>query len=482
MTIAFETVRSRRYEAVTADGATLAVARFVRATSYASIPAQVRESARQVMADTVAVMLAAARSEVGPPLREYLGRNPAPGAAPVIGWPDRVAPEIAAMINGTLGHALDYDESTSLYPAHPSGPILAALLSCQEPAALDGQALLTAYVTGFQSGGLIARAVGLSHYLRGWHATGTLALFAAVAALAKARDLAEDEICTALGIAASLSAGMTRNFGTMTKPLHPGWAARSALVAVELASVGWTANQQILEIPRGYLSVYGDESSDPTAAVPEYTVPWIFASPGVALKKYPCCYATHRAIDAVLALRAELGAGRITSLACRVPPGGLNQLPYGRPATALEGKFSAPYACAAALLDGQVTLDTFTEEAVMRPQIAALYPVIDIREDPACLMDGPVTGDINDGYVEVTATTATGQAAAVRVHTPSGSPEHPMGWDEIAAKFGACCQSVLMDATESGTLFAELRHIDEQPDVRALIAGIKVGLYRDAGI
>jgi 2-methylcitrate dehydratase PrpD len=463
---------------VTAEGATRAVARFVRATTYASIPGQVRESARQVIADTIAVMLAAAGSDVVPALREYLRRNPAPGAAPVIGWPARVAPEVAAMINGTLGHALDYDESTSLYPAHPSAPILAALLSCQEPAALTGQALLTAYVTGFQAGGQIARGIGLAHYLRGWHATGTLALFAAVAAVAKARDLAEDEICTALGIAASLSAGMTRNFGTMTKPLHPGWAARSALVAVELASVGWSANQQIIEAPRGYLALYGDERSDPATVAPEPPVTWIFVSPGVALKKYPCCYATHRAIDAVLALRARLGAGKITGLTCRVPPGGLTQLPYSRPATGLEGKFSGPYACAAALLDGQVTLGTFTDAAVTRTQIAALYPLIEVREDPACLADGPATGDINDGYVEVTATTAAGRTAAVRVRAPSGSPEHPMDWDEIAAKFGACCQWVLMDAEESGALFAALRNIDQQRDVRALIAGITVGLYR----
>ncbi len=464
---------------MTADGATRAVARFVRSTSYVSIPWQVRESARQVIADTVAVMLAAAGSEVVPSLRAYLERNRAPGPAPVIGWGVTAAPEVAAMLNGTLGHALDYDESTSLYPAHPSAPILAALLSCQEPAALDGETLITAYVTGFQAGGQIARGIGLAHYLRGWHATGTLTLFAAVAAVAKARRLGEDEICTAIGIAASLSAGMTRNFGTMTKPLHPGWAARSALVAVELASVGWTANQQILEVPRGYLELYGDGSSDPDVLALERPAPWVFVSPGVALKKYPCCYAAHRAIDAVLALRAELGAGQITRLSCRVPPGGLRQLPYSRPGTALEGKFSAPYACAAALLDGEVSLSTFTDAAVNRAQIAALYPRIEVREDPACLGDGPVTGDVNDGYVEATATTAAGRTVAVRVRAPSGSADHPMGWPEIAAKFETCCASVLMDAAQSGTLFAALRHIDKERDVRALIAGITVGLYRD---
>lgn len=462
------------------DGATQAVARFIRGTAYQSIPEPVREAARRTIADTVAVFLAGSGGDVVPHLREYLKRNPSPGAAPIIGWGTSATPEVAAMINGALGHALDYDEVTTLYPAHPSVPVLSALLASQEPASLDGESLLAAYVTGFEVGGQIARGIGLAHYHRGWHATGTLALFSALAAVAKARDLSEDEIRTAFGIAASFSSGMQRNFGTMTKPLHSGWAARSALVAIELASVGWTANPQILEIPRGYLALYGDEHSDPEKIAPALGVPWVFAEPGVSLKKYPCCWALHRGIDAVLALRAELGAENITSLSCHMPPGAFSQVPYMRPATGLEAKFSPTYACAAPLLDGQVTLQTFTDAAVRRPEIAALYDRIEVVEDPACNESDKSKGGVGDapgeiGYVEVTATTQ-GDKRTVRVYAPTGSPQHPMTWEEIEAKFADCARSVLMDEARAAELFAALRGIDKRGDVRSLVAGISLPL------
>ncbi|HEX4833913.1 MAG TPA: MmgE/PrpD family protein [Trebonia sp.] len=466
---------------MTDGGATRAVARFITQVTYGSIPEPVREAARRTIADTIAVLLAGSGGEVVPPLREYLKRNPSPGSAPVIGWGTSATPEVAAMVNGTLGHALDYDEVTTLYPAHPSVPILAALLASPEPAALDGEALVTAYCTGFEVGGQIARGIGLAHYHRGWHATGTLALFSALAAVAKARGLTEDEICTAIGVAASFSSGMQRNFGTMTKPLHSGWAARSALVAAELSSVGWTASPEILDKPRGYLALYGDEASDPARIEPALGVPWVFAEPGVSLKKYPCCWALHRAIDAVLQLRAELGAGNIARLSSHMPPGAFSQVPYMRPVTGLEGKFSPTYAPAAALLDGEVTLATFTDQAVSRPQVAALYDRIEVAEDPACNESDKAKGGVGDapgeiGYVEVTATTTSGETRVARVYAPTGSPQHPMTWAEIEAKFADCARSVLMDEAQAAALFAAFRAVDQQRDVRSLVAGISLPL------
>jgi 2-methylcitrate dehydratase PrpD len=470
---------------MTNAGATREVARFIKQTTFASIPEPVRESARRTIADTIAVVLAGSGGDVVPHLREYVRRNAAPGSSAIIGWGTRTTPEVAAMVNGTLGHALDYDEVTTLYPAHPSVPILTALLASPHPQALSGNALVTAYTVGFEAGGQIARGIGLGHYHSGWHATGTLGLFAALAAVVKARDFSEDEICTALGIAASLSSGMQRNFGTMTKPLHSGWAARSALVAAELASVGWTANQQILEIPRGYLSLYGTADSDPEKISPALGVPWVFVEPGVSLKKYPCCWATHRVIDAVLALRAELGAENIRHLSCRMPPGAFSQLPYQRPVTGLEGKFSAPYACAAALLDGQVTLTSFTDKSVGRPEITALYERIEVIEDPACNESDKSRGGAGDapgeiGYVSVTATTSEG-AKTVEVYAPTGSPQYPMTWDDIEAKFADCAASVLMDQERAAALVAALRAIDQHEDVRSLVADICLPLDAIAG-
>src|SRR6201999_4106462 len=141
---------------------------------------------------------------------------------------------------------------------------------------------------------------------------------------------------------------------------------------------------------------------------------------------YPCCWALHRGIDAVLGLRAELGADNIASLSVHMPPGAFSQVPYMRPVTGLEGKFSPTYASVAPLLDGQVTLETFTDAAVNRPGVAALYDKVEVVEDPACNQSDKSKGAVGDapgeiGYVEVTARAGTDRRT-VRVYAPTGSP------------------------------------------------------------
>ncbi len=182
----------------------------------------------------------------------------------------------------------------------------------------------------------------------------------------------------AFGIAASMSSGLRRNFGTMTKPLHSGLAARSALTALRLAQSGFTAAPDILEAPSGFFSTYGVEESDPDVAVRDLGRPFVINDPGLALKKFPCCYATHRAMDGLLALRAKLGfeADGVEKITCRMPPGGMRVLTYPRPVTGLEGKFSLPYTLAAGALDGKYALDSFTDAAVPEIDMKARRMVV----------------------------------------------------------------------------------------------------------
>ena len=172
----------------------------------------------------------------------------------------------------------------------------------------------------------------------------------------------------AFGIASSMASGLQRNFGTMTKPLHAGWASRSALAAVNLARSGFTAAPDVLEAPAGFFAAYGVEESRPETAIKQLGNPWVIADPGLALKQFPCCYASHRGMDGVLQLRQRLGlnAANLARLECRMPPGGMRVLIYPQPTTGLEGKFSLQYALAAGVLDGQYTLWSFTDEAVNR--------------------------------------------------------------------------------------------------------------------
>src|SRR5688572_3934562 len=417
-------------------GATEAVATFISRTSIAALPADAPEKAAKAIADTFAVMLAGAGSEVREPLLRYANAGHERGPVPLLGTGLSASPETAALVNGTFAHGLDYDDVLAIMPGHPSAVILAAAIASLDGERVSGKAFIEAYVLGIEVGGKIGIGMTQGHYHRGFHATGTLALFSAMAALAKLHRLDVAATRQAFGIAASMASGLRRNFGTMTKPLHTGIAARSALTALRLAQSGFTAAPDILEAPAGFFAAYGVEESDPDVAVRDLGRPFVIADPGLALKKFPCCYATHRAMDGLLVLREKLGfeAAAVDRIVCRVPPGGMRVLTYPRPATGLEGKFSLPYALAAGALDGKYTLDSFTDAAVRREEIAKLYTRIQAAEDSSCQGDDPEfekRSSGSRGFVEVEVKLRDGRSEQIRVDKAPGSPGRDMSWEEL---------------------------------------------------
>ena len=452
-------------------GATAAIATFIANTSTRDFPPDSTEKAKKAIADTFAVIIAGAGSEVAEPLRKYLAAAQAPGTVPILGTGMTAAPETAALINGTYGHALDYDDVLSIMPAHPSAVIIAALLASLDGKRVSGAAFIEAYVVGVEVGGNIGRGMTNGHYQRGFHATGTLAMFSGLAALAKLHGLDIATTQQAFGIASSMASGVRRNFGTMTKPLHTGIAARSALTAHNLAAAGFTAAPDVLEAKAGFFSSYGVAESDPGVAVNALGKPFIVVDPGLALKKFPCCYASHRAIDGLLALRAKLAcdATSIEKVVCRMPPGGMHVLTYPRPTTGLEGKFSLHYPLAAAALDGKCTLWTFTDEAVRRREIEALYTRIDAAESPACRGDDPLyetRSSGSKGFVEVELHLRNGKSDKIRVDQAPGSPARELTWNEIHEKFADCArhsQHVAEKAAEEA--FETIRKLEQIEDI-----------------
>src|SRR4051812_7081601 len=421
-------------------GATAAIAKFIVTTSLKEFPAASIEKAKKALVDTFAVIIAGAGSEVAEPLRKYLAAAQAPGVVPILGTSMTAAPETAALINGTYGHALDYDDVLSIMPAHPSAVIVAALLSSLGDKRVDGRTFIEAYLIGVEVGGNIGIGMTNGHYQRGFHATGTLALFSGLAALAKLHGLDPAVTQQAFGIASSMSSGLRRNFGTMTKPLHTGIAARSALTAFNLAASDFSAAPDVLEAKAGFYSSYGVKESSTDVTVGGLGNPFVIVDPGLALKKFPCCYASHRAIDGALTLRAKLGfdANSIDKIICRMPPGGMHVLTYPRPVTGLEGKFSLHYPLAAAVLDGKCVLSTFTDEAVHRPEIAALYERIDAAEHESSRGDDPLfetRSSGSKGFVEVEVRLKDGRSERMRIDKPPGSPQRELSWDDLQQKF-----------------------------------------------
>jgi 2-methylcitrate dehydratase PrpD len=456
-------------------GLTETLARFIHDQSLADLPPPALERAKKGLADSFAVILAGAGSEVAAPLARYVAAAGERGDSPILGSTLSATPEVAALVNGAFGHALDYDDVLSIMPAHPSALIVAATCGALGDRAVTGRQLLEAYVLGLETGGKIGVGITVGHYNRGFHGTGTLGIFAALGALIRLESLDVETARTAFGIAASMASGLQRNFGTMTKPLHTGWAARSALAAVRLAGSGFTAAPDVLEAPAGFFAAYGVEASSPETAAERLGRPWVIEDPGIALKRFPCCYASHRAMDAVLTLRARLGfeAGDVERVECRMPPGGMRVLTYHRPRTGLEAKFSLEYALAAGVEDGGYTLASFSDAAVQRPAVAALLDRVAAHEDARCGGEDPDLERRSSGtrgFVEVEVRLRDGRRDQVRVDEAPGAPSRELVWSDVEAKFRDCAAQCGLAPTAVDAAFAQLRDLESVADLRPLIA------------
>jgi 2-methylcitrate dehydratase PrpD len=456
-------------------GLTETIARFIADAGLRSVPAEAIENSKRVLADTFAVILAGAGSEVAEPLRTYVGRSGSTGESPILGAELTASAEIAALVNGTFGHSLDFDDVLTMMPGHPSAIILAALLATTGSRRISGAELLEAHIVGIEVGAKIGLAITIGHYDRGFHGTGTLGIFSAIGALAKLHRLDLDTTRTAFGIASSMASGVRRNFGTMTKPLHTGWAARSALSAIELARCGFTAAPDALEAKSGFFAAYGVEDSNPEVACESLGRPWTIVDPGIGLKKWPCYNGSQRGMHGVLQLREKLGfsAQDLERLECRMPPGGMKVVIYPRPSTGLEGKFSLQYAMAAGVLDGKYSLWTFSDAAVRRPEIDALYPRIECREDPRCGASDPLLATLAAGargFVEIEVRLKSGRHEVIRVDAAPGHPKYPLSWSDIEQKFVDCAAHGGVEPTQAGRAFEALKRLQDCADLSEIIA------------
>jgi 2-methylcitrate dehydratase PrpD len=267
----------------------------------------------------------------------------------------------------------------------------------------------------------------------------------------------------ALGIAASTAAGLRQNFGTMTKPLHPGQAAMNGVTAAQLAQLGWTADAGILEAPYGFCQLYAGAGQyhldDP---VRQLGNPYELVATGVAIKQYPCCAFTHRALDGMLALvqQETLGAADVVAVECRVGKPTLEVLIHTRPQTGLEGKFSMQYCLAAALLDKRIGLLSFSDEQVQRPAAQQLCARVTMTVHPEAQHRGTSGEELP---VMVMLTLKDGRRLTAQVQHPKGHPANPLLPVVLEEKFEDCAFGVLErpDIRQVIELVQDLEHVED---------------------
>ncbi len=444
---------------------TSVLAEFIVKSRWEDVPPAAVDAARRAIADCLGVMLAGsseptarivqavARAEGGAPLATIVGTGRRTGTA----W--------AALANGTAAHALDYDDTNFAMLGHPSAPVLSAALAAGELALVDGRELVHAFLLGFEVETTIAEVINPDHYERGWHATCTIGTLGAAAAAARLLGLDAAQTATTLAVAASQASGLKENFGTMTKPFHAGHAARSGVLAALLAREGWTASEQALEGPQGYLHVFAAGRRE-LGAIGTLGAPWKILTTGVAVKPFPSCACTHSIIDGALELKRThlLAPERIRSVTIGVNKAVPRILIHSDPKSGLEAKFSGEFSAAAALVDGHVGLATFTDEKVRDPAVRQLMSRVTMAVDPE------IPGELERHmWTRVTVHLDDGRTLSVGPRPVPGHPSHPLSPAALREKFTECAGLVL-PADRVSSLAEMLDGLDACPDLRSLTA------------
>jgi len=448
------------------------LARRALAIKYADLPEPAIRWAEIGFRDTIGVTLAGCQEPCVRILRGLPGIGNSDG--PCLTFDNRQRCDLldAALINATASHALDYDDFASGIGGHPSVPLVPAILALGDTHDISGHQAIEAYVAGFEAESRLGRAVHPHHYDRGWHPTATLGIFGTVIAISHLLDLGEKRTATALAIAASLASGIKTNFGTMTKPLHVGHSVRNGVMATLLARDGFTANSECFEHKQGFLEVFqGQGTFDISKLFDDWAEPLEIVDPGFGLKQFPCCGSTHTAINCMIDLRREhaLKADKIRSVHVLVNPRRLPHTDNPDPKNGLEAKFSLPYLVARAVVNGDVNLDHFEDQAPADLFVRSVMTKISTGAHP----DMPGESENQFGS-EVTVVLNDGHQISRRIdHRLGRGPDHPMSDEELRQKFENCAGRVLPE-TQVELLFHKLqilRGVENTRTLSGIIAG-----------
>lgn len=434
------------------------LAEYVGGVTLNQVPPRDVEVAKLAILDQIGVALAGVGEAPGVKVQSLVDRV-AGSEASVLGCPRKTSTWLAALVNGTLGHTLDFDDCSSF--GHPSVVLVPAMLATGETQDRSGRALLEAYIAGFEVGEALSRIVPRrADQFHGLHSTAMFGPLTSATVSGKLLGLSASQQRHAWGIASSQAGGITGNFGTHTKPLHGGLASQAGVMAAELAASGFEANPDAIDGPLGYISsvvaagrMEGVDVGKATAELDRWHIADTWR-----LKKYPCGYIAQGAIDAALRFRRESGLklADLASVEIRVP----HLQPYFqvRPTGEFSGKFGYEYPVASAILDGQVLKSTFSDEAFGRAEIKQHLGRFKTLEDPSA----------TDGPLGVLVIQSGGRTLRVPIDIPLGDHRRPVPPSQVIEKYIRNASEVLGEATAKKTA-QMLQEIESLPSIRPVL-------------
>lgn len=435
---------------------------FVAGLRFQNLPTQAIEIANLGFTDCLGCMIAGRVEQATAIIEKVV--QPREGEATLYMTHRKVSAPEAALINGVAAHALDYDDAS--LRGHPSTAMVPAILAEAETLDASGEAMLTAYVAGYEVWAeLVLRDPG-QHHMKGLHPTGIFGAVAAAAACASLHGLDASATAQAIALGASQSAGIMSNFGSMAKCFHAGRAAQSGIMAARLAKAGFSASLDALEHPQGFLSAFSPEGNYDAERPVQVGQVWQILNHGISIKKYPMCFCCHRPIDALLDLltKEAVPADEVERVTVTMSGRNARVLRNHRPQTGLEAKFSIEFAMAAGLVAGQVGLSELADDFVAKPAIQKLLPRVHVDAD---LREDELTGYAPSDHVTILMRDGR-EVTSQPVVLARGAWGVPLSEAEIWTKFEGCliAGKYIGDVHQ---LFNRLRHLEALKRVRELL-------------
>jgi len=372
--------------------------------------------------------------------------------ATILGRSEKVDIGSAALINGITSHTFDFDDTHLKTIIHPAGPVCSALLSLAEHTGASGRQLIDALVIGIDVSCRAGNMIYPDHYDRGWHITGTTGVLGAAAACARLLGMNVEQTIMALGIAASQPIGLREQFGTMTKPFHPGAAAQAGLMSALLAKSGFTSSSRAIEAPRGFAQVVSVKYdwNEITEQLGER-----FEISFNSYKPFACGIVIHPSIDACVQLREKgVTADNLARIDLKVHPLVLELTGKKEPTDGLQGKFSVYHGCAAGLIFGRASEDEYADDIVNRADM------VDVRRKVNAIVDS----GMDEASVDAVATLTDGSTVHVYVEHAIGSLQRPMTDGDLENKFHGMTDG-LLGSEQTSQLIAECWKLADAPDV-----------------
>lgn len=425
-------------------------------------------AAHNAFIDIVATMVGGAAEEAPARVFATVGQWGA-GPSTAIGMGARLPPPWAALVNGTTAHVLDFDDNFDPAKAHATAVLAPAIFALAEAEGAGGAACIDAFIAGLQIMGRVGEGLNPRHRAAGWHGTSTVGAIGAAAACARLLGLDAERAAHALSIATSMAGGFITQFGTMTKPMHAGLAAKAGVLAASLARGGIDAGAATLDGKAGMMMLMAgpdpDRASGSAFVTEAIGDPLFILSHGLRAKRFPNCASAHRAMDALIALRAQHGftAADIARIAVHAPAMHLANLMYTAPETPMQAKFSLEFALAALLVDGGVGLAHFDAATIARADIRALYPRI-VRmpfDDIHGRQPTVVEIALNDG-----------RTLSAEVLMAAGSIARPFATAQYWEKFDRCATG-MADPARIARIRAALENLPGLPSLAPLMEPLR---------